>query len=203
MSEVTGTPQPFNATATPAITDASSVQSVRREDAEWLVPGVVREIVALCEAEEVERIVVGWPINMDGSEGPRCQSTRAFARNLGRLTDLPIAFWDERLSTVEAERRLRSAVPGGRHAGPRKRSNKGRRDALAASAKAMVGGCEAKLCYHRLKAVAWGLNDGSRSLYSSIPRHLAAPQRELRLYGRKQPSRHMEHVYRDSNLPNR
>ena len=43
---------------------------------------------------------------MDGSEGPRCQSTRAFARNLERLTDLPIGFWDERLSTVAAERAL-------------------------------------------------------------------------------------------------
>ena len=43
---------------------------------------------------------------MDGSEGPRCQSTRAFARNLSALTDLPIGFWDERLSTVAAERAL-------------------------------------------------------------------------------------------------
>ena len=46
---------------------------------------------------------------MDGSEGPRCQSTRAFARNLSRLTDLPIGFWDERLSTVAAERALLEA----------------------------------------------------------------------------------------------
>jgi putative Holliday junction resolvase len=46
---------------------------------------------------------------MDGSEGPRAQSTRAFARNLARLTDLPIAFWDERLSTVAAERALLEA----------------------------------------------------------------------------------------------
>ena len=48
-------------------------------------------------------------MNMDGSEGPRCQATRAFARNLERLTDLPIAFWDERLSTVAAERALLEA----------------------------------------------------------------------------------------------
>ncbi len=54
-------------------------------------------------------LVLGLPRNMDGSEGPRCQSTRAFARNLDRLTDLPITFWDERLSTVAAERALLEA----------------------------------------------------------------------------------------------
>ena len=48
-------------------------------------------------------------MNMDGTEGPRCQATRAFARNLEHLTDLPIAYWDERLSTVEAERVLIAA----------------------------------------------------------------------------------------------
>ena len=51
-------------------------------------------------------IILGLPRNMDGSEGPRAQSTRAFARNLQALTDLPITFWDERLSTVAAERAL-------------------------------------------------------------------------------------------------
>lgn len=54
-------------------------------------------------------LVLGLPRNMDGSEGPRCQSTRAFARNLEKLTDLPIGFWDERLSTVAAERALLEA----------------------------------------------------------------------------------------------
>lgn len=54
-------------------------------------------------------IVLGLPRNMDGSEGPRAQSTRAFARNLSALTDLPIGFWDERLSTVAAERALLEA----------------------------------------------------------------------------------------------
>ncbi len=54
-------------------------------------------------------IILGLPLNMDGSEGPRCQSTRAFARNLARLTDLPIGFWDERLSTVAAEKALLEA----------------------------------------------------------------------------------------------
>ena len=50
--------------------------------------------------------VLGLPINMDGSEGPRAQTTRAFARNLARLTELPIALWDERLSTAAVERAL-------------------------------------------------------------------------------------------------
>ena len=54
-------------------------------------------------------IILGLPRNMDGSEGPRCQSTRAFARNLTGLTDLPIGYWDERLSTVAAERALLEA----------------------------------------------------------------------------------------------
>ena len=53
--------------------------------------------------------VLGLPLNMDGSEGPRCQSTRAFARNLSAVTDLPIWYWDERLSTVAAERALLEA----------------------------------------------------------------------------------------------
>ncbi|MBZ0140153.1 MAG: Holliday junction resolvase RuvX, partial [Pseudorhodoplanes sp.] len=50
--------------------------------------------------------VLGLPLNMDGSEGPRAQSTRSFARNLSKLTDLPIALWDERLSTAAVEREL-------------------------------------------------------------------------------------------------
>jgi putative Holliday junction resolvase len=53
--------------------------------------------------------VLGLPLNMDGSEGPRAQSTRAFARNLARLTALPIALWDERLSTAAVERELIAA----------------------------------------------------------------------------------------------
>jgi putative Holliday junction resolvase len=53
--------------------------------------------------------VIGLPLNMDGSEGPRAQSTRAFARNLAKLTALPIALWDERLSTAAVERELIAA----------------------------------------------------------------------------------------------
>ncbi|MGI3184562.1 Holliday junction resolvase RuvX [Nioella aestuarii] len=54
-------------------------------------------------------LVLGLPMNMDGTEGPRAQATRAFARNLDRLVDMPITFWDERLSTVAAERALLEA----------------------------------------------------------------------------------------------
>jgi len=60
-------------------------------------------------SRQIAGIVLGLPRNMDGSEGPRAQSTRAFARNLARLTDLPITYWDERLSTVAAERALLEA----------------------------------------------------------------------------------------------
>lgn len=66
-------------------------------------------LLAILTAREIGGIVLGLPRNMDGSEGPRCQKTRAFARNLSRLTDLPISYWDERLSTVAAERALLEA----------------------------------------------------------------------------------------------
>ena len=76
---------------------------------------VIRRVKFTTDAEALLKIVaeralvglvLGLPRNMDGSEGPRAQSTRAFARNLERLTPLPISFWDERLSTVAAERAL-------------------------------------------------------------------------------------------------
>jgi putative Holliday junction resolvase len=63
-------------------------------------------LFALMAGRGAEGIVIGLPVNMDGTEGPRCQSVRAFARNLLRLKELPIAFWDERLSTVAAQRML-------------------------------------------------------------------------------------------------
>ena len=66
-------------------------------------------LLALTGPRDIKGIVLGLPRNMDGSEGPRCQSTRAFARNLSRLTDIPITFQDERLSTVAAERALLEA----------------------------------------------------------------------------------------------
>jgi putative Holliday junction resolvase len=67
-------------------------------DAEKLLTGLTRENVAA--------VAIGLPINMDGSEGPRAQATRAFVRNIARMTTLPFLFWDERLSTVAAERSL-------------------------------------------------------------------------------------------------
>ncbi|MBQ0750241.1 MAG: Holliday junction resolvase RuvX [Roseovarius sp.] len=66
-------------------------------------------LMAIAAGREVGGIILGLPRNMDGSEGPRAQSTRAFARNLARLTELPIGYWDERLSTVAAERALLEA----------------------------------------------------------------------------------------------
>lgn len=69
----------------------------------------VAELLRLVEERQVAGLILGLPLNMDGSEGPRVQSTRAFARNLEKLTPLPITFWDERLSTVAAERALLEA----------------------------------------------------------------------------------------------
>ena len=57
-------------------------------------------------SENIGLIVLGLPVNMDGTEGPRCQSTRSFARNFARLSPIPIVFWDERLTTFEAENLL-------------------------------------------------------------------------------------------------
>ena len=63
-------------------------------------------LLAIAAERKAAGFVLGLPINMDGSEGPRAQSTRAFARNFSKLTELPIAFWDERLSTAAVEREL-------------------------------------------------------------------------------------------------
>lgn len=84
---------------------ATPLETIRRRKF-GLDAARVLEIIA---NREMGGIVLGLPRNMDGSEGPRCQSTRAFARNLSRLTELPIGFWDERLSTVAAERALLEA----------------------------------------------------------------------------------------------
>ncbi|SCA57570.1 putative Holliday junction resolvase [Candidatus Terasakiella magnetica] len=66
----------------------------------------VAKLKALIEKEEVSAIVLGLPREMDGTEGKRCQATKAFASNLSREIDLPILLWDERLSTVAVERVL-------------------------------------------------------------------------------------------------
>ena len=64
------------------------------------------ELLAVCERENVGAIVLGLPLNMNATEGPRAQATRAFARNLKRMSDLPIVLWDERLSTAAVERAM-------------------------------------------------------------------------------------------------
>lgn len=67
------------------------------------------KLLALAATYKVGALVLGLPLNMDGSEGPRAQSTRAFVRNLAPLTELPIVLWDERLSTAAVERTLLEA----------------------------------------------------------------------------------------------
>ncbi len=64
------------------------------------------KLIGLIAAHEVGALVIGLPVNMDGSEGPRCQSVRQFAANLLGKTDIGIAFWDERLSTAAVTRTL-------------------------------------------------------------------------------------------------
>lgn len=81
---------------------ASALETIRRTkfkaDAERLL--------TISREQGVGGFVLGLPLNLDGSEGPRAQSSRAFARNLAQLTEWPILLWDERLSTAEAERML-------------------------------------------------------------------------------------------------
>jgi putative Holliday junction resolvase len=88
-----------------SLTVATPVTTIRRskfaKDAE--------QLLALCAQEEAGGLVLGLPLNMNGSEGPRAQSTRAFAHNLGKLTTLPILLWDERLSTEAVTRTLLEA----------------------------------------------------------------------------------------------
>jgi putative Holliday junction resolvase len=67
------------------------------------------DLIARAQAQGVGGFVIGLPVNLDGSQGPRAQATRAFARNFARMTPLPILLWDERYSTQEAERMLISA----------------------------------------------------------------------------------------------
>ena len=64
------------------------------------------QMLKALDRDNVAALILGMPVNMDGTEGPRAQASRAFARNLGAVTPLPIALWDERLSTVAAERSL-------------------------------------------------------------------------------------------------
>jgi len=66
-------------------------------------------LAELAKKHEIKALAIGLPLNMDGTEGPRVQSTRAFVRNLVPLTDLPIVFWDERMSTLAVTRTLLDA----------------------------------------------------------------------------------------------
>lgn len=63
-----------------------------------------KAMIDFASAENIGIFVIGLPLNMDGTEGPRCQSTRAFVRNLQKMTALPILYWDERLSTAAVTR---------------------------------------------------------------------------------------------------
>ncbi|CAN1573290.1 COG0816 Predicted endonuclease involved in recombination (possible Holliday junction resolvase in Mycoplasmas and B. subtilis) [Paracoccaceae bacterium] len=84
---------------------ATPIEVIRRE--KFTIDAT--RLLALLTARGAFGIVLGLPLNMDGSSGPRVQSTEAFARNIEKLTDLPITYWDERLSTVAAERALLEA----------------------------------------------------------------------------------------------
>jgi len=81
---------------------ATGVETIRRK----VFKADAARLLAIAGERSAVGFVLGLPINMDGSEGPRAQSTRAFARNFARLTDLAIALWDERLSTAAVEREL-------------------------------------------------------------------------------------------------
>lgn len=63
-------------------------------------------LLAFAAKEKIAAFVIGLPVNMDGSSGPRVQATRAFVRSMSEKTDIPFIYWDERLSTVAAERAL-------------------------------------------------------------------------------------------------
>ena len=81
---------------------ATPLETVRRE--KFTLDAA--RLIQIAQTRGLAGFILGLPLNMDGSEGARCQSTRAFARNMSTLTDLPIGFWDERLSTVAATRAL-------------------------------------------------------------------------------------------------
>lgn len=83
-------------------TIASALETIRRTK----FTADAQHLLELCQAHKIGGLVLGLPINLDGSEGPRAQSTKALARNLNKMSDLPILLWDERLTTAEAERML-------------------------------------------------------------------------------------------------
>jgi putative Holliday junction resolvase len=81
---------------------AQGIGTVWRKGERYDFPALAR----LLEKREIDRFVVGWPLNMDGSQGPRSDRTRRFARRLKEITGKPVLLWDERLSTWEAEQAL-------------------------------------------------------------------------------------------------
>ena len=83
-------------------TIATPVETIARKK---FTPDAQR-IIEIARRENIGLIVLGLPVNMDGTEGPRAQSTRAFARSFANLSSMPIVFWDERLSTAAVERML-------------------------------------------------------------------------------------------------
>ncbi|MBX9907739.1 MAG: Holliday junction resolvase RuvX [Beijerinckiaceae bacterium] len=84
---------------------ASPLETIRRVKFQADAAALLR----IAEKHTIAGLVIGLPLNMDGSEGPRVQSTRAFVRNLAPLTSLPIVFWDERMSTLAVTRTLLDA----------------------------------------------------------------------------------------------
>lgn len=84
---------------------ASPVTTIRRTK----LAADLQALFALCDERRATGLVIGLPLNMDGSEGPRAQSARALARNILKARDLPVAFQDERLSSAEAERAMLEA----------------------------------------------------------------------------------------------
>jgi putative Holliday junction resolvase len=86
----------------PALSVASPVTTIKRTK----FTADAASLLKLAAERGVGGLVIGFPLNMDGTEGPRCQSVRQFASNLLKLKDLPILFWDERLSTMAVERAM-------------------------------------------------------------------------------------------------
>ena len=93
------------AVSDPGQTIATPVETIKRTK----FSRDAARLLELADGREIGGLVIGLPVNMDGSEGAKCQSVRQFAANLGELTALPIAFWDERLSTVAVTRTLLEA----------------------------------------------------------------------------------------------
>ncbi len=84
---------------------ASPLETIRRTK----FTADAKRLLEIAAEQGVAALVIGLPVNLDGSEGPRAQSVRGFVRNLRALTDMPMAFWDERMSTIAAQRALMEA----------------------------------------------------------------------------------------------